>query len=178
MAVTWASEGNRKNAIGALHVKSIQSGLAWTTQNTTQSTQSPLTAGSSHLDLFQFRQGGSQDSSVQGLHSQWARGMCRSERNCSWFKAWRHKVIYLFTMYTGACHFINFCISFLVPWSILGSICLVLSIKKGFEPLNHCEEVSYLGFKHTKKMKWVHETSKILPWSSVSLNTGSIKYVL
>lgn len=114
-----------------------------------------LTAGSSHLDSFLLWQGGSQGPSVWGLHSQWAPGMCLSGRELSRFKGWRHSAIYLFTLNTGACHFINICISFLVPWSILGSLSLVLGTKIGLKSFYYCLMLSHSSYKYMQNMKYV-----------------------
>lgn len=113
-----------------------------------------LTAGSSHLDSFLLWQGGSQGPSVWGSTFTWAPGMCLSGRELSRFKGWRHNTIYLFTLYTGACHFINICISFLVPCSILGSVSLVLGTKISLKSLHCCMVLSHEGYKHMQNIKY------------------------
>lgn len=84
----------------------------------------------------------------------WAPGMCLSGRELSRFKGWRHNTIYLFTLYTGACHFINICISFLVPCSILGSVSLVLGTKISLKSLHCCMVLSHEGHKHMWNIKY------------------------
>lgn len=130
LAVTREPRGGAEgNARGPLCEKGpVRLGLSHTDHYSLH--PQPLTAGSSHLDSFLLRQGGSQGPSVWGLCSQWAPGMCLPGRELSRFKGWRHNAIYLFTLHSGACHFINICISFLVPWSILGSVSLVLGTKR------------------------------------------------
>lgn len=129
LAVIREPRGGTEWTPGALRIKRVQSGLVWATQTTTHSTHSPSQQGPAIWIHFCSDRVALKAHLYEGYtHS--GPQECACLGGLSRFKGWRHNAIYLFTLYTGASHFINICISFLVPWSILGSLSLDLGTKK------------------------------------------------
>lgn len=123
LAVIREPQGGTEWTPGALRIKRVQSGLVWAIQTTTHSIHSPSQQGPAIWIHFCSDRVALKAHLYEGYtHS--GPQECACLGGLSRFKGWRHNAIYLFTQYTGACHFINICISFLVPWSLVHSVWL------------------------------------------------------
>lgn len=163
---------------GPVRVRGVQSGLVLAIQTATHSIHSSSQQGPAIWTRFCSDRAAHKVPSVWGLHSQWAPGMCWTGREPSRFKGWRHSAIYLFTPYTGACHFINICISFLAPWSVLGSVSLVFGTKINLKSLYCFTPLSHVGHKHMLNIKYDLYTGMWCIYNSLKLVLLQVQTVI
>lgn len=119
-AVIQELGGGTEGTPGGLRVKRVQSGLAWAIQTTTHSIHSSSQQDPAIWTYFCSDRVALKAHLYEGyIH--------RGPQECACLQgSWADlkddgRTRYIFSpMYSGTCHFINICISFLVAWSIFG----------------------------------------------------------
>lgn len=119
-AVTREPGGGTEGTPGANRVKRVQSGSAWAIQTTTHSIHSSSQQDPAIWTHFCSDRVALKAHLYEGyIHSGPQECVCLRG---SWADLKDDgRAQYIFSpMYSGTCHFINICISFLVAWSIFG----------------------------------------------------------